>query len=112
MASYNINVNLSAEEKTSVFLSQGYAYIPPSAVSAPDFSLRLGFALAYAAAAYSDTKRGTEEVIANAKQVAQLALDEVFGLRPMALFRPDNSQMAALIEQIAAARSANGLSAL
>ena len=99
MASYNINANLSAEEKASVFLSQGYAYIPHSAVSAPDFSLRLGFALAYAAAAYSDTKRGTEEVIANAK-------------RPMALFRPDNSQMAALIEQIAAARSANGLSAL
>lgn len=111
MAAINITAKLVPAVAGAIFLSQGYSKLPVAAGTS-DFERRMGFMLALAGGGSFEEKRDTLAFFDRVREVADLALDEMYGLRAMALNRPDDSQMAVLKSQIAAARSANGLSAL
>ena len=72
----------------------------------------LGYLLAHVAASRCASKYQTAALIAQVEEIATLALDEIMGLRPMPLHRPDADQLSELTRAATAARSQAGLNAL
>jgi hypothetical protein len=104
---------LTGSAKTGSRTAQLYSLImQPTFAAQSDAVQVLAFLLAAQASSSAAAKYQAVETIRQVVEVATQALDEIYGLRPMPLHRPDQDQVSALIRQIATARAAIGLAAL
>jgi hypothetical protein len=86
--------------------------IQPSVAAQVDIEQVLAFQLAALAASSNATKRTAVEMIDRVIEVAIQSLGEFYGQLTMPLHRPDDDQIASLLQQIAVARASAGLSVL
>jgi len=105
-AAFNVGATASGRA------SQIFGHMVPTLGAQADAVDMLAWLVAYYAATSCAQKYQTEAVVDRIGENATLLLDEIFGLRKMPLHRPDNDQVAALIQQIALARAAAELSVL
>jgi hypothetical protein len=89
-------------------LTQMYALMQTTLAQQDDASQYLSFMLAVMAASRCTNKYQIEEMLEPIFANATLLLEEIFGLRPMPVRRPDFDQMAELIRAANAARLSAG----
>ena len=112
MTAINISAGFSPELITRQHLTQMYQLMLTTMGVQNDSAQVLGFMIAVTAASRCTNKYQANEMVEQVIEIATLALDEICGLRPMPLQRPDDDQMAELIRAVTAARAANGLGGL
>jgi hypothetical protein len=104
--------NLTASAKTGARTAQMYSLLQTTLAAQNDAVEVLGYLLAVTAASRCANKYETATLIAQVEEIATHALEEIYGLRPMPLHRPDSDQLSELIRAATAARSLAGLNAL
>jgi hypothetical protein len=101
-ASLAANAAISAARAT-----QQYALLQQSTFAQQNDTITvLANLVAVTCASRASQKYQAIELIGQVVEIATMLLDEVFGLRPMPLQRPDNDQVAELIRAATVARSA------